>query len=168
MPIDVERVVARVRATPGAAIARPRLARALVRAGHVQSVAEAFDRVLGAGQPAFVPRVGPPPLEVLEAVHAAGGVASFAHPGVTKKDGLLTRLAGLGLDAVEVYHSDHPPDVREHYRRLAAQLGLATSGGSDFHGFGPTRAALGQVQLPQPEFDALAARVPARAGRPPA
>jgi predicted metal-dependent phosphoesterase TrpH len=89
-------------------------------------------------------------------------VVSFPHPGVTRKDALLAPLAEAGLDAIEVHHSDHAPDVRERYRALADSLGVATSGGSDFHGFGETRATLGQVGLPADEFQALEARVPGR------
>ena len=96
-------------------------------------------------------------------LHAAGGIVSFAHPGVTKKDALLAPLAEAGLDAVEVHHSDHLPEVREHYRGVAVALGLATSGGSDFHGYGETRATLGVVRLPRVEFEALEARAAARA-----
>src|SRR5262249_34906308 len=77
-PIDVEELVASAR--PGATIARPLLARLLVSAGHATSVQDAFDRFLAAGQPAFVPRTGSSPIEVVAAIHAAGGLASLAHP----------------------------------------------------------------------------------------
>jgi predicted metal-dependent phosphoesterase TrpH len=159
VPIDVEALLARARAKPGTSIGRPWLARALVRAGHVASVAEAFDFWLGQGQPAYVPRSGPSPFRVVELVHASGGVASFAHPGVTKKDQLLAPLAEAGLDAIEIYHSDHSAEVRHHYRTLARSLGVATTGGSDFHGFGETRGTLGLVHLPRAEFEALEARL---------
>lgn len=165
MPVDVEALLDEARAVPGTAIGRPWLARALVRAGHADSVADAFERYLGQGQPAYVPRLGPSPFEVVDLAHAAGGIVSFAHPGVTRRDQLLKPLADAGLDAIEAHHSDHSPDVREHYRTLASALGLATSGGSDFHGFGDTRAALGLVLLPAREFQALEARVPARPAR---
>ncbi len=158
VPIDVEALLARARVKPGTAIGRPWLARALVRAGHATSVADAFDRWLGQGQPAYVPRTGPSPFDVLDVVHRTGGVVSFAHPGVTKKDALLAPLAAAGLDAIEVYHSDHAPDVRERYRVMAETLGVAVSGGSDFHGTGETRATLGAVWLPPHEFAALEAR----------
>jgi 3',5'-nucleoside bisphosphate phosphatase len=166
VPIDMEALLEHARATPGTSIARPWLARELVRAGHVASVQEAFDRWLAHGQPAFVPRIGPSPFDILDVVHAAGGIVSFAHPGVTRKDGLLPPLAEAGLDAVEVHHSDHSLEMREFYTGLAGSLGLATSGGSDFHGYGETRAALGSVQLPPDEFATLEAR--AAAARPPA
>ena len=166
VPIDMEALLEHARATPGTSIARPWLARELVRAGHVASVQEAFDRWLAHGQPAFVPRIGPSPFDILDVVHAAGGIVSFAHPGVTRKDGLLPPLAEAGLDAVEVHHSDHSLEMREFYAGLAGSLGLATSGGSDFHGYGETRATLGSVHLPPDEFATLEAR--AAAARPPA
>jgi predicted metal-dependent phosphoesterase TrpH len=159
VPVDVDALLERARSKPGTAIGRPWLARALVRAGHVGSVAEAFDYWLGLGQPAYVPRFGPTPFRVLEIVHACGGVVSFAHPGVTRKDQLLAPLAEAGLDAIEIYHSDHSAEVRRRYRAIARSLGTASSGGSDFHGFGETRGALGLVQLPRAEFAALEARV---------
>jgi predicted metal-dependent phosphoesterase TrpH len=160
--VDVDALIGQAWARPGTAIGRPWLARALVRAGHVASVADAFERWLGQGQPAFVPRSGPTPFDVVGIVHAAGGVVSFAHPGVTRKDALLGPLAEAGLDAIEIYHSDHTPEVRDRYRTLAASLGVATSGGSDFHGSGETRTTLGKVWLPSHEFAALEARVPGR------
>jgi 3',5'-nucleoside bisphosphate phosphatase len=166
VPIDMEALLEHARATPGTSIARPWLARELVRAGHVASVQEAFDRWLAHGQPAFVPRIGPSPFDILDLVHAAGGIVSFAHPGVTRKDGLLPPLAEAGLDAVEVHHSDHSLEMRVFYAGLAGSLGLATSGGSDFHGYGETRAMLGSVHLPPDEFATLEAR--AAAARPPA
>lgn len=165
VPIDIDALVQQAHATPGTAIARPWLARELVRAGHVASVQEAFDRYLAQGQPAFVQRTGPSPFDVVELIHAAGGIASMAHPGVTRKDHLIAPLAEAGLDAIEVYHSDHAPDVREHYRALAATLGLVTSGGSDFHGHGETRGTLGLVHLPADEFARLEARASARTAR---
>lgn len=166
--VDVDALIERARSRPGTAIGRPWLARALVRTGHVLSVSEAFERWLGQGQPAFVPRSGPTPFDVVDLVHAAGGVVSFAHPGVTQKDALLGPLAEAGLDAIEIHHSDHAPDVRERYRTLAESLGVATSGGSDFHGTGETRATLGRVWLPAHEFAALEARVPGRPAAAPA
>lgn len=165
VPVDVDALLERARAKPGTAIGRPWLARALVRAGHADSVADAFERWLGQGKPAFVPRLGPSPFDVLGLVHAAGGVVSFAHPGVTQRDHLLAPLADAGLDAIEVHHSDHSPDVRERYRTMATSLGLATSGGSDFHGFGDTRASLGLVVLPPHEFRALEERGSGRRAR---
>jgi predicted metal-dependent phosphoesterase TrpH len=161
-PVDVEDLLARAAAVPGTSIGRPWLARALIAAGHVSSVAEAFERYLGAGRPAFVARTGSSPAVVIGILHAAGGIASFAHPGVTRRDWLLAPLVEAGLDAIEVYHSDHDEEARRTYRSMARTLGVATSGGSDFHGYGETRAALGAVSLPPDEFTELEARAAGR------
>jgi predicted metal-dependent phosphoesterase TrpH len=157
-PIDVEGLIERAAVTPGASVARPRIARALMDAGHVSSVQEAFDRYLASGQPAFVPRTGASPETVIAAIHAAGGLASFAHPGVTRKPELLEALAASGLDAIEVYHSDHTIEMQEHALATARRMNLAVSGGSDHHGESDRRP-LGAVTLPEADFNELAARV---------
>ena len=77
------------------------------RRARAESVQDAFDRLLGEGQPAFVPRTGVPPLEAVREIHAAGGLASLAHPGVSRCDDQIATWARGGLDALEVYHSDH-------------------------------------------------------------
>lgn len=142
-------------------IARPELARALVDAGHVGSVAEAFARFLAEGQPAFVPHCGPSPMEALEAIHAAGGVVSLAHPGLLRGDGLLAPMRDAGLDAIEAYHSEHDPATQARYAELADRWGLATTGGSDFHGAGRPGRELGRVSLPPAAFARLAERAAA-------
>ena len=168
-PVDVEALVTTAATRPGSSIGRPQIARALVSAGHVSSVQEAFERWLATGLPAFVPRTGPSPSTVVDVVHAAGGVVSFAHPAVTRRDDLIRPLADHGLDAIEVYHSDHRPEDVQQYRGLAQRLGVLVSGGSDFHGdpaaspaAGPSsrtrRDSLGVVRLPPDDFSALESR----------
>jgi predicted metal-dependent phosphoesterase TrpH len=137
------------------------LARELIRAGYVTSLQNAFDAWLATGRPAFVPRTGPSPAAVVEAVHEAGGVASMAHPGVTRRDDLIEPLVDRGLDAIEVYHSDHTPQDEQRYKSIAARLGILVSGGSDFHGDEPgagvqsSRSTLGTVSLPAEAFQKL-------------
>ncbi len=133
-PIDVGPLLDDLASRPGASIGRPTVARALVDAGKAESVQDAFDRLLGEGQPAFVPRTGVPPLEAVREIHAAGGLASLAHPGVSRCDDQIATWARGGLDAIEVYHSDHSGADQEKYLQRAAQLRLAVTGGSDFHG----------------------------------
>ena len=164
-PIDVAGVLADAAARPGSSVGRPLLARALLQAGHVQTLQEAFDRFLAAGMPAFVPRTGSPPAHVVDLIHAASGVASLAHPGVTARDEIIEPLAMAGLDAIEVYHSDHSPEQQRTYAAVAQTYGLAISGGSDYHGetLGdgpgrPRRATLGRVALPAEAFHELEAR----------
>lgn len=157
--VDVESVLAAALTRPGSSVGRPQIARALVAAGHVESVQAAFENLLATGQPAYVPRTGPSPADVVRLVHDVGGVASMAHPGVTKRDDLIAPLADQGLDAIEVYHSDHTPEDVQVYRNLSIRLNLAISGGSDFHGEG-RRTTLGVVSLPAEAFAILEGRIP--------
>jgi predicted metal-dependent phosphoesterase TrpH len=158
-PIDVESLIQTGSRHPGRSIGRPQIASALVAAGHARDVEDAFARFIGTDCPAYVPRRGAAPEQVIELVREAGGVSSMAHPALTKKDQIIPRLALSGLTAIEVRHSDHDAQAERHYRALAAQLGLAVSGGSDFHGDHSHRAAtLGTVVLPPEDFEVLESR----------
>ena len=157
LSVDVDALISAAD-TGGRSIGRPAIADALVASGQAVDRTDAFDRLLGRGKPGFVPRRGTAAAAVIETIHAAAGIASLAHPGVTSSDSLIETLSRQGLDALEVWHSDHAPDQQRHYGRLADRLGLAKSGGSDFHGDGVHRAArLGGVGLPEPEFRRLEA-----------
>jgi predicted metal-dependent phosphoesterase TrpH len=154
-----ERVLRKAARASGRAIGRPVVARLLVDHGHARDIADAFERYLGRGKPAFVPRRGMPPADVIAVVSRAGGVTSFAHPGKIGLDDRIPALARAGLHAIEVYHPDHDEAHIEKYLSLARTLGLGVSGGSDYHGPGSGRAeALGQVTLPQAAFDDLLGR----------
>lgn len=157
-PIDVDDVVAAA-AQSGRAIGRPAVAAALVAAGHARDVQDAFDRYLAEGRPGHVARIGASPAEIVGWIRRVGGLASIAHPGKYGRDDLIPQLAEAGMAAIEVFHPDHPePDV-ERYRALAGTLGLALTGGSDYHGPGTGRAAaLGRVGLADEAFHALMLR----------
>ena len=162
-PIDIETLIGKARAARQV-VTRPLIARALVAAGRAASVQEAFDRWLGAGRPAFVRRQGASPAEVAGRVNAAAGVASLAHPGLLRRDGLIPELARAGIGAIEAHHSDHSRKDRTRYAALAARLGLAVSGGSDYHGDHHPRAKyLGLVGPTAAEFDGLRQRLRAAA-----
>jgi predicted metal-dependent phosphoesterase TrpH len=162
--IDVDRLLQAVADRPGSSVGRPQIAREMVRGGLVGSVQEAFELWLASGRPAFVPRIGPDAATVVATIHDAGGLASFAHPGVTNRNDLVAPLAERGLDAIEVYHSDHSQEDTTAYRRLAATLGLLVTGGSDFHGDNSSkperarRSTFGAIGLPPADFAALEQR----------
>ena len=163
MPIDADALLAPFALHPGRSVGRPAVARALVDAGHVATMSDAFDRWIGAGCPAFVARRGGNPSEVASVIHASGGLASLAHPGLIRRDDLIPELVPAGLDALEVYHSDHSPEDVARYRAMARRHSLAMTGGSDFHGGSRhPRATLGSVTLPHEEFERFAASAPAR------
>ena len=144
----------------GHSIGRPHIADALVAAGHARDRNDAFDRLLGANGCAFVPRRGPTAAEIVGVIRAAGGIASLAHPGLTRRDDLIPALARAGLTALEARHADHDAETEARYRALAAAHGLAVSGGSDFHADGDHHAGtLGSVGLPPEDFAVLQDRV---------
>jgi predicted metal-dependent phosphoesterase TrpH len=159
--IDSDRLLPPTADRTGHSIGRPQIADALIAAGHARDRDDAFDRLLGTGCPAFVPRRGPAPEAVISLVRDAGGVVSMAHPGLTGMDHIIPRLVAAGLESLEVRHSDHDAPTEQRYRDLAAGHALAVSGGSDFHGDVVHRATvLGRVTISANELAALEARRP--------
>jgi predicted metal-dependent phosphoesterase TrpH len=157
MPIDFTARIDAARRGMGPSLARPHVARAMVAAGHVKDVREAFDRWLSEGRPAYVERSGPAPAAVIAAVHAAGGVVSLAHPGRTRVDHAIPAMVAAGLDAIEVFHSDHDEAQRLRYGAMAAEHRLLVTGGTDFHADPASPLRVGTVTLPRPEWDRLSA-----------
>jgi 3',5'-nucleoside bisphosphate phosphatase len=136
-PIDADTLLAAVpeESTAG----RPHLAMALVRAGVVASVDEAFARFLNDRGRYYLPSSRTPIEDSIEMIQQAGGVtvlahAFAAHRGPTVTADVIKELAGLGLGGVEVNHPDHDDDARTRLRHLADELGLITTGSSDYHG----------------------------------
>jgi len=144
VPVDAERVM--VLAGPGV-VGRPHVAQALIEAGHVEGVDDAFRRFLGAHGRAFVPRPAFHPEQAIEIIHAAGGVSVLAHPGASLAVSVVEDLVGAGLRGIEVWHPQHGVAAVRRYRELARRLGLLETGGSDFHG--PGRGVdLGDMPVP--------------------
>lgn len=121
-------------------LGRPHFAQYLIEHGYVHSTQEAFDRYLNT--PAFhkaTDRIKPTPQEAIQLIHAAGGKAILAHPGLLKmgkrwQESLIHSLCEQGLDGIEVYYFKHTKNQVAYYRRLALQYNLFMSCGSDFHG----------------------------------
>ena len=151
-----------VRWSGGKTIGRPHVARALVEAGAAASVKEAFDRYLGEGRPAYVPRFRLEAEESIRFIGESGGVATIAHPGSSGVErGDLARLRQAGLAGLEVDHPDHNPSVRDKYRRLCQELDLVPTAGTDYHGeaVSPGRS-LGGATMSAADLDRLEARRP--------
>lgn len=132
------------------AIGRPHIARALVAAGHVANVNEAFDLYLSRNGPAYVERERLTPAEVVETLTAVKGLPTLAHPrDLDNLDDLLTQLKAAGLVGMEVYYQDYSPDLVERLRLLAEKFELLPLGGSDYHGLGgPNQREPGDIPLP--------------------
>jgi 3',5'-nucleoside bisphosphate phosphatase len=131
-----------LRYSDGGTVGRPHLAQALIRRGLAGTVSEAFAPHL-LGRRYRLPKHDMDVFAAMRLVHDAGGVTVFAHPRATKRgmvvpDDLIVRMAGAGLFGLEADHDDHSPAERAHVRALAAGLGLAVTGSSDFHGTNKT------------------------------
>lgn len=157
--LDAEAILEPALSDPKRSVGRPWIARALVDGGHVADNDEAFDRWLERGRPGFVPRGGARPEEVFSLVHDAGGLASLAHPIHVGHDDWLPGFVAAGLDALEAYHSDHDRATTRKYVALAARLGVAVTGGSDFHADDSHGSSMpGRVSLPRDAYEQFKAR----------
>jgi 3',5'-nucleoside bisphosphate phosphatase len=166
-PVSFERVRT---IAAGATIVRPHVAQAMVEAGVVATEKEAFDRFIGDGGPAGVPKHALDPVDAVDLVRRAGGVCVLAHPGMwgdqtAVPDELIERMAGAGMAGLEVDHPDQTPEQRAYYAGLAERLGLVPTGGSDCHGARYDPVRLGSALTPPERFEALRALArPAPAG----
>ena len=136
------------RAHPDAVIGRPHMAQRLMELGLVGSVKEAFALYLGSGKKYYLPRRRIPLPEAVEIIRAAGGIASAAHPlqyGFSESGtaDYLRFARGAGCAALEAYYSEHSPAQRDALLAAAEELGMAVSGGSDYHGSVKPHIALG-------------------------
>ena len=117
------------------ALGRPRLARALIQLGAAESVEDAFARWLSRGRPAYVPREGLGPVEAIDAIRSAGGVASLAHfAEAPRLRDVVAELADAGLGGLEVYYRTFDQATVDAVGRVARELRLLATGGSDYHG----------------------------------
>jgi hypothetical protein len=134
---------------------RRTLAAVLHATGRVGSVREAFDRWLADGRPADLPKARLPLSDAIALVRGAGGVAGLAHPPAALTLPQLAALRDLGLQAVEADYPSHRPARVKELRQWVAVLGLAVTGGSDCHGPGEPRRAIGACGVTATELAAL-------------
>ena len=157
-PVSFERVR---ELAEGGNIVRPHIAQALVEAGVVETIDQAFTHeLIGAGGRAYVEKHALAPADALALIKRAGGVAVVAHPGLWREglgvgDELIDRLAAEGLDGIEAAHPDHPPETEARYRDMAAGLGLVATGSSDCHGTRYDPVRLGSVRTDPQEYARL-------------
>jgi predicted metal-dependent phosphoesterase TrpH len=157
-PVLWERIVER---SEGGVVGRPHIARALVEAGAADSVDHAFATLLHHRSPYYVTKADTDVREGIALVRAAGGVPVFAHGRATKRgrvvgDDAILVMAEAGLLGLEVDHPDHSADERVHLRALAAELGLITTGASDYHGTNKA-TSIGACTTDPDQFEAILA-----------
>jgi 3',5'-nucleoside bisphosphate phosphatase len=157
-PVTWERIV---EASEGGVVGRPHLARALVAVGVVGSVDEAFATLLNHRSPYYVAKIDTHVLDGIALVRGAGGVPVFAHGMASRRgrvvgDAAIAAMAEAGLAGLEVDHPDHDPEERAHLRGVADDLGLITTGASDYHGTNKLTPIGACVTDPE-QFEALLA-----------
>ncbi len=151
MPLTLEEVKTLSKAA--GQVGRPHIARALELKGYVASYAEAFDKFLSKGKPAYLSKAGLSAKDCVELIHESGGVAVVAHPVQMRLKGeeltsKIKELVALGMDGLEVIHPDHSPENQTLFSDLADEFGLFKTGGSDFHGAHKPGVQLGQGRPP--------------------
>ena len=140
-------------------LGRPHLARALMAGGHVRSFGEAFGRFLKDGGPAYVMQDFPSVKTAIETIHAAGGVAVWAHPELEMFDLHIRAFADTGLDGVECFRPLTDPAFSLLLDRAATDLRLLRTGGSDWHGLHSGR--LGDFFIRRADIPEFVGYVPA-------
>ena len=144
------------RIADGASIGRPHIARALVEAGLVESVQDAFDRYLRNDGPAYIPRALPGLSRSIAMIHDAGGFASLAHPTrYNDPQAAIAAFHSAGGDGIEIYYRRDGPETVANGEQIARELGLIATVGSDFHGLHPDEQLPGTIPVP----DAAAERI---------
>jgi 3',5'-nucleoside bisphosphate phosphatase len=141
---------------------RPHVARAMVKAGLVKNLDEAFERFLKKGRPAWVPKSKISALEAIELIHQAGGLAVMAHPGLNRTDEIIPALVEAGMDGIECFHTKHSTQMSERYLEIADKFHLLVTGGSDCHGFSKNKPLIGTVKLPYEHVEKMKAKVAER------
>jgi len=132
----------------GGAVGRPHIARALVNEGWATDLRDAFDRYLGNGRSAFVPKDRLSIDDAIAMIHEAGGLAVLAHPGQSGSRKRIETLVAVGLDGVEVRHPSHNAEDIARLSALVEHFGLVPSGGSDWHGSSEGGRTLGMMRVP--------------------
>ena len=159
IPLQVDAVFAIANCrSPG----RPHVARALVMGGFCSSLDEAFERFLKKNRPAWVPKFKISAVDAIELIHQADGLAVMAHPGLNRVDEIIPALVRAGLDGVECFHTKHTATASAHYVRLAKELGVLITGGSDCHGLNKGKPLIGTVKLPYEYVEQLKAAIARR------
>jgi len=149
----------------GENIGRPHVARAMVEAGVVPKVKDAFtaEFILDGGR-CYVQRVKITPAEAIDQIHRAGGVAVAAHPGRTGlSDDEVASLTAAGLDGIEVHYPRHSKAETLRFLELAGRHDLLVTGGSDDHGDINEGRLMGRVRLPWPHVERLKEAISKRA-----
>ncbi|WP_274364311.1 PHP domain-containing protein [Paenibacillus thermotolerans] len=118
----------------GGVIARPHIAKAIVKKGYISDYQSVFDNYLADGKPCAIEKVIISPQEGIDLIHQSGGIAVLAHPILTGDDDFIRELlSNFNFDGIEVWHRKQTKEDNERYKKMAKEFDLIMTGGSDFH-----------------------------------
>lgn len=141
-------------------IGRVHLAQALMESGYTASIQESFRRFLVFGAPAYVSRKKLSCGQAVELIRAAGGAAVLAHPGLIRNRDVVLDVIGIGIDGLEVIHSNHNSDQVREFSQIAERFNLLSTGGSDCHGpKGKDEVLIGRCLIPDQWVESLRAHL---------
>jgi predicted metal-dependent phosphoesterase TrpH len=144
-------------------VGRPHIATALLEAGHVGSLGEAFGRYLARGKQAYVGRERLEAAEAGVVIKQAGGIPVLAHPAKLGGPQAIEQILDDGMEGVEVYHTDHTAMDVEMLLGIAKRRDLLVTGGSDSHGpYSEKPVAVGSLDIPEWVGEQVLARAPSR------
>lgn len=156
VPVTMEMVEELAGSSP---IGKPHITKAIVSAGGVGNIFEAYNTIFKPSSPFYVKRKSASPLDAVKAIATAGGVATIAHPGDGEHvEPMIRELQKAGLNGIEVYHRFHSEELITKHLRLAEQLDLIVTGGSDCHGpFEEHPSLMGTMHVPPDAVERLRA-----------
>ncbi len=166
--LEIELDLTEVRTVAAGNLGRPHLARVLVNRGIATDFSDAFSSLLKRGAPCYAPIDKAGFRDVIETIHAAGGVASLPHPclmNVRDWGGVLDLVSAAGMDGIEVFYAYDPAgrDMSIEPRMMQAMAekrGFLLTGGSDDHGPDSTKESIGAIRVPYERVEALRAALP--------
>jgi 3',5'-nucleoside bisphosphate phosphatase len=159
----------RVREIAQGSVGRPHVAKALLEAGYVKTIPEAFEKYIGSHSPAYVPRYKLTPQDAIRLIASANGVPVMAHPitlpGLAEMRMWLPELRDAGLVGMEVYYGPYAPEEVQELKAFADKYHLIATGGSDYHGPGIHPTPLGGRYVPYEAVEQLRAVAAERHGK---
>jgi len=145
----------------GVSLGRPHIAKAMIEKGYIEEIGDAFTQeFIAGGGKAYAEKKNVLPAEAIEVILKAGGIPVIAHPYIINHGKALnkeeiSRLKDVGLKGVEVYQTKHNKKTTKKYKKIAEDLGLLITGGSDYHGENSPGILPGDTGMTQEEFDQL-------------
>jgi hypothetical protein len=145
----------------GVSLGRPHIARAMIEKGYIEEISDAFTQeFIAGGGKAYAEKKNVLPAEAIEVILKAGGIPVIAHPYIINHGKPLAkeeiaRLKEVGLKGVEVYQTKHNKKITKKYKKIAEELGLLITGGSDYHGENSPGILPGDTGMTQAEFEQL-------------